>query len=111
MTPAELKEYLDQLKKLNVSSILFIILSLGAFAVLMVIMLTAQTFNEQHIIIIGLCVTIITAALSFVQNDIKSKQINATVTETHAMVKTAIFCNKPNDVKCQYANDENFSKP
>jgi hypothetical protein len=77
----------------------------------MSITLTASTFSEQHIIIIGLCITIITAALSFVQNDVKSKQINATVTQTNEMVKSAIFCNKPDDVKCQYATDENFVKP
>lgn len=106
MTPDDLQNYLNMIGDLNYSSIIFLVLAAGAFITLISIILTstATGFNQQDIIIIGLCVTIITAALGHVQSDLGRQALTQKVDDTHTLLQSVIICNKPANMECQYAS-------
>ena len=106
MTPADLQKYLDAISNMDMSSFIFLVLAAGAFVTLVSeIIIRANTgFGEQDIIILGLCVTVITAALGHVQSNAGQQQINQTISNTQQLLESVIFCNKPDNVECQYAS-------
>jgi hypothetical protein len=105
MTPEDLQKYLDEISNLNYSSFIFLILAAGAFITLISLILvnSSSGYGSQDIIIIGLCVTIITAALGHVQSDLGRQELAAKVTDTHDLLQQVILCQKPDTIECQYA--------